>query len=171
MTFFAKEKIDCTADTYILPVCNYTGSIQKLPNITLYMQKRFVQITPQIYAQTHVNGSSITLNLRALSPNLTGPSYVTKQYADYIILDINFMTYYYVTFLNKRVILNIAGPTPSPSIEPSNILPYVIGGCLGLIVILIVGGYCYASRRKKSLKVKIMESSSIDSNQKLLVNV
>lgn len=154
MKFLAEESISCPDDVYTRPVCNYTGAIEDLPNITLHIQYENIKIVPEIYVQstanTTVNGSTITLNLRALSPKLSGESYVTEDYRDYIILDMNFMSYYYLTFLGDTVTINVAGPMPAVVPSESDLSSiYIVAGCLGFVVIAIIGGCCYAYRRKK----------------------
>lgn len=88
--------ISCSSALY-KPDCNTTGSSQDLPDITLSVNNTQIKIPSKIYASPN-NSSNFKLNLKATSPSLSGPSYVTPAFKDSIILDAHFMSYYFTVF-------------------------------------------------------------------------
>jgi len=94
----------CVGAGLYRPTCLYAGEISDLPTITIVngTNANTIQIPPEIYVQNTSSSSNvqkITLNLRALGNDLTGYNYVSSSYKDYyIILDANFMRYYYTVF-------------------------------------------------------------------------
>ena len=60
-------------------------------------------------SQDRMFDGEMTLNIRSTSPSLTSQNYVTESYADFIILDVHFMKYFYTVFNGT----NSAAPTIS----------------------------------------------------------
>lgn len=93
--------MNCSSDTN-QPICFYSGNINALPNISFIMKDQNLTISPAVYVQNisdpYVVSQTITLNLKALSPNLTDESYVTEMYRNYIILDAHVMRGYFIVF-------------------------------------------------------------------------
>lgn len=101
LDFFATEvPMNCITHAY-QPVCFYNGDVSALPNITISIQDQIIVIEPETYVQNATfkgNSSIITLNIKAISPNLTDYSYITSKYNNYIILDSHVMSNYTVLF-------------------------------------------------------------------------
>lgn len=152
--FNETDNITCS-DSILLPSCDYNGNITDLPNITIFIQKnQTIVIPPAIYVQNALNQtsnvSSITLNFRALSPNLSNDNYVTPKYDNHIILDMNFMSYYYTYFHSGgtwgqkfKITLYISGQGVVPDDSSNNSLIYVIIGIVALIILIGVGCFVY----------------------------
>jgi len=146
LSFLSKYGVICNQTRLYQPTCLYTGYISSLPTIILKkITGDTIPIPPEIYVQNSSNPSNVTtvtLNLRALGNNLTGNNYVTADYNNSIILDANFMRYYYTVFdatfmIEKpRIILYIAGNGPTP--DPSN-FPIVAT----VIALIVAGLICY----------------------------
>lgn len=152
----------------LAPNCSYSGTIEDLPNITISMNNQTFIFTPQVYVQ---NGSSFTgnvstfnLNLRAVDNTLSGLSYVTPIYEDYIILGTPAMTYYYTVFnmtptglfISLYTSSNIAIIPLAPDSDNSSsslIQLFIILAIVAACVFLYVAAYCYVKKHKKKENV------------------
>jgi len=89
---------DCLAGSTYQPSCTYKGKYEDLPNITLVSGNMKVEIPPKVYVLNYVDQTSVTLNLKGLSSERIGSSFVTSTYQNYIVLDARFLNYYYAVF-------------------------------------------------------------------------
>jgi len=89
---------NCATGSTYQPSCDLQGDYANLPNITLVSGNSKLVIPPKVYVLEYVDKTSVTLNLKGLSNDLTGESFVTRSYDNCIVLDAKFMNYYYVVF-------------------------------------------------------------------------
>jgi len=147
---------DCDAGSTYLPTCKFAGAktAENLPNITIVTETTRLVIPDSIYVLSRdEQEGTVRLNLKALSNDLTGPSFVTKSYENFIVLDSRFMSYYYTVFEYKNqeettISLYKAG---TPIVKPGNEYWRII--LIGSIVLLVVTIVCccvMAMRKKKS---------------------
>jgi len=151
MSYLKTYGVDC-AGLY-QPNCTYYGYISSLPFIYIkFGNGDSIPIPPEIYAQNasypyYVN--TVTLNLRALGTNYSGYNYVTPAFSDCIILDANFMRYYYTvfdassSFFGNKISIYLAGTPPS---GPGGLL--IVGIVLTIIVACSICG-CIKRANKK----------------------
>lgn len=98
----ANANLFCGTDTY-MPQCTYTGKVKHLKSIFITVQNTNIEIPPTVYLQNQTDrhakiDGTVTLNIRSLDSSETGYSYVTPLYENYMILDQNFLSYYYAEF-------------------------------------------------------------------------
>ncbi len=142
----------CNEDNY-KPFCYYTNpakKIEDLPDITLSVNDVNITIPWKIYASP-VNSSAFYLNFKAIDPHRTGKSYVTPSFRDSIILDANFMSYYYTVFDDtgdSSPMIYLYPSTNAPPIEPS-FVKWIVLGAIGIV--LLAGGIFYCAKKKQTV--------------------
>jgi len=148
------SNITCTNDTF-QPTCNYQGFISKLPSIYIGTGQNSVgfDIPPEIYVKNAYDKDqyvySITLNLKALDPYLTGESYVTPDYSNTIFLDARTMSAFYLVFdaTSGSNIIGIYKANPNPrDNNPSN--KWWIYLIVVVFIFIVTGGCCGCVKRR-----------------------
>lgn len=132
----------CTSETY-QPSCGYNGKIKDLKTITLTVQGQNIDIPSTVYVQGYTDGETdidgtITLNFRSLDPTYTDYSYVTETYSNYIILDQNFLSYYYAEFSGSFEDYTVTLQTIYSNDDGDSGCPtwvYIVGGVGGFFVL------------------------------------
>lgn len=142
------SSVSCPADTYSSPACTYSGHIVNLPDIVLGVGTEKILIPPAVYA---VSGSAntITFNFRALSSNMSDINYITSSYSSYIILDSNFMSYYYTVFTAGS---NTGTITLYAAIQTTDNTLTIVFIVLGFIVLLMFLVFRCGCQKKNKLK-------------------
>ena len=125
--------ISCSSDLY-KPDCKTNGTINNLPDIFLSFNDTKIRIPPKIYATSH-GKSNFKLNFKATSPDLSGPSYVTLDFKDSIIFDMNFMSYYFTVFdaTSGSSVISLY-----PTVLESN-YKWIIIGAVAVVFLVIIG--------------------------------
>jgi len=99
--FGSLSDIYCYSGYTYRPYCYTTKQLKDLPDITLSINSDQIKIPSQIYATLSSDSGSYRyfyLNFKATSPAYSGKNYVTPSFANSVILDANFMSYYYTVF-------------------------------------------------------------------------
>jgi len=142
--------IRCNDDDY-RPFCYYTNPSKKvkdLPDITLWVNNANISIPWTVYASP-VNSSAFYLNFRGLGTHSSGHAYVNPAFFGSVILDANFMSYYYTVFDGTLPGYNAIYlyPTGKYSPESDNTAKWIIAGVF--VILIGLGIYCYTSQKKK----------------------
>ncbi len=128
-------EISCSDDLY-KPDCKTNGSLSDLPDITLAFNDTKIRIPSKIYASPN-GDKKFKLNLKATSPDLSGPSFVTLEFKDSIILGAPFMSYYFTVF-DASSGANVISLYPTVR-EIS--YKWVMIGAVGLVLLVLIA-YC-----------------------------
>ena len=132
------------------PYCYTSGRLQDLPDLTLSISGSQIKIPSAIYASVASSSGSYTyfyLNFKATSPSLTGVNYVTSTFQNSIILDANFMRYYYTVFdatsgSNYIYLYLSSNGTPSPA-------KWIGGGAF--VAILLISICCCCAKKNRGV--------------------
>lgn len=149
--------VQCGSDQY-RPICSFNGKIEDLPNVTLSFSGHSLNIPSKIYATALNEGSSFYLNFKVIGPGFSGKSYVTSPYMDSIILDANFMSYYYTVF-DAATGNNIISLYLSKDIQSNNNAWWIL---LLAAIAVVLAGLCIFCAKKKKRKVINNDSTTID---------
>ena len=173
----------CTNE-YYLPSCGYNGKIKHLKTIKLTVQGQEIKIPPTVYVQGCTDGdaeidSTITLNIRALDNTYSDYSYVAENYANYIILDQNFLAYYYAEFEANDDEYTVTLQTLYGKHESSDwpVWAYIVAGIGGFFVLsLFTCCICGCIKRRRDRRraacKKVFQTGPVvnSSDQVSLVN-
>lgn len=157
----AGKSLTCTTGIY-LPTCTYNGNLYDLPVIQINAGNTVLPIYPEIYvtnSSQFTNGEidgQITLNIKEISPNLTGVNYVSSTFSDFITMDSNVLTYFYIVFSGNpaastgTVSVYIANQAGSNLLDEGNPALYIV---MGVVILLLLGGaaYWFFVRRTKQV--------------------
>jgi len=148
------QNITCTNDTF-QPTCNYQGYLRNLPSIYVATGQKSVgfDIPAEVYVKNAYDKNqyvySITLNLKALDPYLTGESYITPDYSNTIFLDARTMSSYYLVFdaTSGSNIIGIykANPNPRDNTPSDKWWIYLI---VVIFIFIVSGGCCGCVKRR-----------------------
>lgn len=153
--FWKTPNVTCQDNTY-RPSCTTTLKLEDLPDLTLSINGDKIKIPSKIYAtlksETETE-KSFWFNFKQIHESMTGKSYVPLSFQNSIILDANFMSYYYTLFdatsgSNKISIYSTA-VTPSPQPNPTSWWILVV-----IIAIMVIGVSFYAYKKKGAAKTK-----------------
>jgi hypothetical protein len=152
LTYFGYQaNVYCYSGYNSRPYCYYRGDLKNLPDITLSISGSKITIPSAIYATYSSSSSSYTyfyLNFKATSPYLSGVNYVSPSFANSIILDANFMSYYYVVF-DAQYGSNYIYLYPSINRTGSNPAGWVAGGAV--LAILFISICCCCAKKKRGV--------------------
>jgi hypothetical protein len=144
------SNVSCLAGTY-RPSCDTTLKLEELPDLTLSINGDHIKIPSKIYAT--LTGFSEThqffwFNFKATDGSMTGKSYVSPSFTNYVILGANFMSYYYTVFDARTspntIYIYSSSVSPSPQ-EPSS---WWIGVVVVAAIVLV--GVCFFAYKKKA---------------------
>ncbi len=156
LTYFGYQaNVYCYSGYNSRPYCYYLGDLKNLPDISLYIGGSKITIPSAIYASYSSKSGSYTyfyLNFKATSPSLSGECYVSPSFANSIILDRNFMSYYYVVF-DAQYGSNYIYIYPSINGSPSNPAKWVASGAVVAILLISICCCCAKKNRGPSTAV------------------
>jgi len=170
--FRSIDSVSCEIDSNYKPSCSTSKQLKDLPEIILSFNVYNIKIPSQIYASLQNDtGSDIyfKLNFKATSPNLTDNSYVSQNFKDSLILDANFMSYYYTVFdaSNSSNMIYLYPSINAPS--QNNLIKWIGGGVGG--VFLLVGICCCVKKKKSTVENKsTVNNTTADNNQQGINN-
>jgi len=154
--FTSLPDIKCDAGYIYKPYCMTNTQLKDLPDILLSIDDDIVKIPAQIYATLRTDKSNDTdaffhfdLNFKLISPNLSGTNFVAPSFANSIILDAHFMSYYYTVF-DAQTGANIIFLYESINAPSSGGNWWWILLILGAV--LLVGGLCFCNSKKKKIE-------------------
>lgn len=144
--------VTCEIGSNYKPSCATTKQIKDLPDIILSFGSSDIKIPSQIYASLKNDTGSVryfNLNFKATSPNLTDNSYISQNFKDSIILDANFMSYYYTVF-DASNSSNMIYLYPSINVPSDrNLLKWIGAGAGGVFLLVVIG--CCCIKKKKNV--------------------
>lgn len=162
----------CKGDTY-RPYCYTLKDPKDLPKILIspsYNQQ--VPIPPEIYMTMDKDTGVYKyfyLNFKATSPSLTGPSYVPPSLKYNVILDANFMSYYYTVFdsLGDRNMIyiypSINAPASTTPRNPNSVSPNsAVWMCALLMLSVCVCCYCCSKRKSQGAEKKTLVNETTE---------
>jgi len=155
------EMGQCQTNTDFKPDCQFAGDIRQLPQIIINIADQQLAIPPEIYViQTQSSfyySDSISLKIKALSPNTSEGSYVTPDHSNYIILGYPIMSYYYMIFDGGHKSID-----PKRAVNPSislylsknyqNSAYFWLIALAGFLVIISVGLVYYQCQKHKKAR-------------------
>jgi len=153
---------NCATGSTYQPTCDLQGDYANLPNITLVSGNSKFVIPPEVYVLQYVDKTSVTLNLKGLSNDLTGESFVTRSYDNCIVLDAKFMIYYYVVFEYQNedgttITLYKSGKGAVEPDDGDNGYWWIV--VVALLVLIAIGCVVLVSRKKETGKEGIEDDS------------
>jgi len=141
---------------YYRPRCVWDKKIEDLPNITLKVNGNEFNIPPKIYATATKDSAAselaFYLNFRGTGADLFGKSYVTPTFQNSILLDANFLSYYYTVFDfssksgNYISFYKAKHSDPKPNPNPDRWVWIVI---LVAVLVVAIGLVYYFSAKKR----------------------
>ena len=172
VTYLGRHGLDCDSSPY-QPICTYSGYLSNLPDIFIIQESMKIPIPPQVYVYNGTNPSyvsSVMLNIRALGINEAGNSYVTTEYKNTIILDSNFMRYYYTVFDGsdrrdeQKILIYLAREFATPS--DSKAIYFVLAAFVALLIgIAICNRYNKTVKKSKESESTIVQPPLVIHNQ------
>jgi len=152
LTYFGDlSGVYCYSGKNSRPYCYYNGQLKNLPDIILSVSGSQIRIPSAIYASYSSTSGSYTyfyLNFKATSPYLSGVSYVPPSFQNSIILDANFMSYYYTVF-DATSGSNYIYLYPSIN-ALSNLAKWIVGGAVFAILLISIC-CCYAKKKRSAV--------------------
>jgi len=167
--FLADFNIYCNFVPYKPTVCLFLDKVVDLPDITLSLNNNTnLTIPSSVYStpfEKLKNFTSFTLKFKGIGSTLPSKSYVSPAFNNSVILDANFMRYYYTVFdatsgSNKIYLYQAAKSTP----DDGDGMNAVIGGTIAAIFLIAI---CYCASKKK--RVENSASDKNDSTQAPLI--
>ena len=172
--------LNCENGTTTPECYYYPKSGFSLPTIKLFIQAQDqeIDLPPDLYISGDLDGTgtaSVTLNLKAVDPSLSGASLVTSAYQNYIIFDKNFLAYYYTEYTaGKEGGYTVTLYKPNFETPGPVVWPWIVGGVFGFIVIVGVILFIIKRRRNKRIRDQLNKKSEKDavnrSSQGLIAN-
>jgi len=165
--------VRCDSESKYRPTCYFTGQIGDLPNVTISCDNGKLNIPSKIYATLLKDDgdggeSSFSLNFKGTDPSFSDKSFVTTTFKNSFILDANFMSYYYTVFdfTTGNNIISIY-PSRNNADPGDNNTPWIVVGCIGVIVLAGLGYYVFVKKKKSSNNIPLMQqdSGAAESNQ------
>ena len=142
------SSVTCPANTYSNPTCTYPGHIVNLPNIVIGVEAEQIVIPPVVYA-TSGTANTVSFNLRGLNSNMSDINYITPSYNSYIILDSNFMSYYYTVFAASPNGGTITLYAALQTEDNTSTIVFIVLGFIVLLIFLI--SRCGCKKKKNKL--------------------
>jgi len=160
LAFFISLNVYCNFDLYKTS-CYFIDKIVDLPDITLSINNDTNLTIPSgLYSTPFVkcgNYTCFTLRFKAIGSFLPGKAYVSPAFNNSIILDANFMSYYYTVFdatsgSNKIFLYQVDKTNP----DDGDGLRAIIGGTVAAVFLI---GICYCASKKKRVE-KVDENNN-----------
>jgi hypothetical protein len=162
ITYFGYQAgVYCNSGYNSRPYCYTTYDLKNLPDITLSISGSKITIPSAIYATYSSSSGSYNyfyLNFKATSPSLNGDCYVSPSFANSIILDANFMSYYYTVF-DATSGSNYIYLYLSSNGTPSNVKWIGSGAFLALILISIC---CCCAKKKRGIASTVVATAPLN---------
>ena len=140
LQYFSKNPgVSCSTELS-KPLCSIRD-VQLLSDITIQFDGNTIRIPPKIYATPAAgyDSSYFFLNFKATSPTLDRNNYVTPAFQKAIILDSNFMSYYFTVFDatsgTNKIYIYEAGSRDALSGD----IPWVGMGAIVVVFLAIIG--------------------------------
>ena len=151
--FGSISSVSCYSGYNYKPYCYTTKQLKGLPDITLSINSDSqIKIPSQIYATLSSDSGSVryfNLNFKSTSPYLSGKNYVSPSFKNSIILDANFMSYYYTVFdaTSGSNVISLYPSINAPAPPPDS-AKWIGAGAVGTL--LLVSIYCCCTKKKRS---------------------
>jgi len=137
MDFVFSSAASCNSSGPGKPSCFTRQKLEDLPGMIFSINNQDIKVPSQVYA-TAINetkdGRYFYLNVKQVSPSLSGENYVSPSFANSLVLGANFLSYYYTVF-------DASGINPAVYLYPSINVPWEFNPFLwipvGLAVIFI----------------------------------
>ena len=145
----------CSTDTYYKPVCSNYQMKDDFPGLKINIGDQSISIPSSVYVQggdADIQTYAVSLSLKALSSNLTGESYVTPVYENYIILSYPVLAYYYTVFDGNSQTVTLYTADHS---ESMSYILYIVVGWFGLFIVIALCYYCY-------MRMKVARQANAD---------
>jgi len=150
---YTQGVLRCNAGKY-KPTCYSSIKVEDLPEVTLSFNSYKISIPPKIYATPieYKNGEySFSFNFKGTDQSFSGKSYVTPAFQRSVILDANFMSYYYAVF-DATSGSNVIYIYPSINVGPkSNNALWIAAGAAGAIFVIAGLLYCCCAKKKRKI--------------------
>ena len=144
----------CDSENY-KAYCYTTLNLEGLPDLTLSINNNKITIPSKIYAtltKTSDTYNYFSFNFRVASPEFSGHSYASPSFDNSLILDANFMSYYYTVFdaskgSNMIYIYPSINARPVPEPQPDDSLIKWLA--IGIAGTVILTGICVYAKKKR----------------------
>ena len=171
ITGLGDSSLNCDTTSIYRPVCNITGNLTVLPDITITVGENSLIIPPSAYVVDAASynatlGGNVTLAIKLSdASNDSVNTHVTASFNRNIIIGSQLLSFYYAEFTGTRsstsagtVELFQAGevpqPTPTPTPTPSGGSKWWIVLVILAVVLVGAGIYWFVARRNKANRLE-----------------
>ena len=171
ITGLGDSSLDCDTTSIYRPVCNITGNLTVLPDITITVGEKSLIIPPTAYVIDAASynatlGGNVTLSLRQSdSANDDLTNHVTASFNRNIIIGSQLLSFYYAEFVGTRSSTStgtvelfqfgeVPTPTPTPTPTPASGSKWWVVLVILAVVLVGVGIYWFVARRNKANRLQ-----------------
>lgn len=149
--FESVSGVYCYSGYIYRPYCYTTNELKDLPDIILSVNGDDIKIPSQIYATLSTDSGTYKyfyFNFKATSPAYSGKNFVTPSFASSIILDANFMSYYYTVFdaTSGYNYIYIYPSTNAPT--QYGLFKWIAAGAVGALLLISLCCCCCCKKKK-----------------------